>query len=75
MRKLVGVKGNRGLAKDLGSNAVININNSEIQRAKEIKATQLRKKQEEETLRAKVDSLESDVSEIKSLLKQILEKQ
>lgn len=75
MSRYVGVKGNRHLVKDLRSNAVININNSEIEQAKERKRRTLEKKQQLETLEQDVAGLKDDMVEIKSLLKSLLEKQ
>ena len=73
-RKYVEVKGHSGLVKDPKSNAVLNINSSEIQAAKERKKRMLEKLKEEEALKNDVAELKSDMTEIKFLLQQILEK-
>ena len=73
-RKYIGVKGQSGLVKDPKSNAVLNINSSEIQAAKERKKRMLEKLKEEEALKNDVAELKSDMTEIKFLLQQLLEK-
>lgn len=74
MSRYYGVKGNRDLVKDMKSNAVININTTEIEQAKERKRRMLEKQQEEEKLKQDVSNLKDDMAEIKSLLKQLVEK-
>lgn len=75
MSRYVGIKGNRNLLKDLKSNAVLNINSSEIEQAKERKKISLEKKQKLEALERDVDAIKDDMAQIKSLLKSLLEKQ
>ncbi|MDC0889100.1 hypothetical protein OAS42_00480 [bacterium] len=62
------------LVRDPESGAIININRSSIQKAKDAKKKRLAKQSEEDKLRNKVDVLESDISDIKSLLSQLVEK-
>jgi Flp pilus assembly secretin CpaC len=67
---------------DLGrcpeSNAIININTREIHLAREAKRQRQMKEAErkanESVLQSKVDSLENDMRDIKSLLSQLVEK-
>jgi hypothetical protein len=61
------VEGKEGLVRDPKTDAIININSNELQRRKLVKAN--RKKQQEE-----IQNLKNDVSEIKDLLRQLLEK-
>lgn len=68
------VEGYPDLARDPDSRAILNINKTEIQAARERKRLRQLQKQEEENLKAKVDSLESDVKDIKNLLSQLIEK-
>jgi len=66
MASLIRVEGHPGLARDPVSGAIININNAEIERAKKIKkASQNNQK--------RIDKLEQDIGEIKSILLKMLE--
>jgi len=73
MSKYVPVKGYSGLVRDTETNALINVNSSEIEQARERKRLKLQKKEEEQTLKIRVKSIENDLTEIKSLLKALLE--
>jgi len=73
MSKYVPVKGYSGLVRDTETNALINVNSSEIEQARERKRLKLQKKEEEQTLKIRVESIENDLTEIKSLLKALLE--
>lgn len=64
--KLMNVKGHAGLVRDKGSGAILNINSNEMREARRRK--KLWKEQQEE-----LDSLKTDVKEIKDLLNKILE--
>lgn len=72
--KLTAVKDEPDFARDEESGAIININRSEIQYAREAKRLRQLKKREERNLKDKVDRLESDMRDIKSLLSQLVEK-
>lgn len=67
MRKIVGVKGNSSLARDLETGAIININTQEISDARQRKLQKQRDKEELQTLK-------NDVAEIKQLLGKLIEK-
>lgn len=73
-RTLVNVKDEPDFARDPESGAIININRSEIQLAREQKKLRNKKMQDEKNLKVKVDRLESDIHDIKSLLSQLVEK-
>ena len=64
---LVKITGSSSYARDTKSGAIVNINTSEFDKMKKIREN--RKKKENE-----IDELKNEVSEIKSLLKQLLEK-
>lgn len=68
------VKDEPDLARDVKSGAILNINRTEIQNAREAKRLRQAKKQEERNLKDKVDKLEQDMSDIKALLSTIVEK-
>lgn len=74
MNRYVPVKGYSGLVRDTETNAIINTDRSAIQRAREQKEIRKLKREEEKELRQKVDSLESDVSEIKYMLRHLIDK-
>jgi hypothetical protein len=72
--KLVQVKDESNWARDENSGAILNINKEEIRIAKERKKLRLQKAKQETNLKAKVDKLENDISDIKSLLSQLAER-
>lgn len=64
MRQLIPVKGNSSLARDPRTGAIVNINTSEIQLARQRKAQRLQDKQENQQLRQRVDRLEQLVMQL-----------
>jgi hypothetical protein len=74
VRQLKAVKDEPDLARDEESGAILNINRTEIQNAREQKRLRQQKQIEEKNLKAKVDRLENDIGDIKSLLSQLVEK-
>lgn len=74
MSKYVPVKGHSGLVRDTETNALINVNASEIEQARERKRPKIQKREEEETLKRKVEMIENDVSDIKRLLENLINK-
>lgn len=71
---LVAVKDEPDWARDKESGALININKSEIQKAREQKKRRLQQQKEDQNLKVKVDNLESELRDIKSLLSTIAER-
>lgn len=69
--KLVKVEGQPGLARDKNTGAILNINSSEVQRIKELRAQQREVKKSE---REEINQLKSDVQDIKMMLSKIVEK-
>lgn len=65
--KLIPVEGIQGLARDKESGAILNINNREVEAARQRKL--LRKQKDEE-----FEQLKKDVEDIKSMLSQIVER-
>lgn len=72
--KLTAVKDEPDFARDPESGAVLNINRTEIQNAREAKRLRKLKKQEEQNLKFQVDKLQKDMSDIKLLISQLVEK-
>lgn len=69
-----GIKDEPDFVRDVESGAVININRSEIQKAREQKKLRQAKLAEEKQLKAEVESLKTDINDIKSMLSAIVEK-
>lgn len=74
MDKYLKVEGHDGLVRDISTGAVLNINKVEIERAKELKKQKLLEKENQQSINNRIESLENDVSEIKSLLLNLIEK-
>ena len=74
MTKYVPVKGHSGLVRDTESNALINLNASEIEQARERKRLKIEKRQDEMCLKSRVETMESELTEIKSMLKILINK-
>ena len=74
MTKYVTVKDEPDFARDPESGAIININRSAIQKAREQKKIRLQKQAEDKQLRVEVESLKTDINDIKSMLSAIVEK-
>ena len=71
---MIKVEGQSGLYKNSTCNTFINRNTVEIESARERKKLRLKKTEEEQELRQKVDKLQDDISELKSMFHQLLEK-
>ena len=74
MAGLVKVDGVAGLYKDPSTNTFINMNESELEQARKRKQNRLKKKEEDVEMKSRIDSMEEDISSIKSMLQQLLEK-
>ena len=66
MTKFANVRGHPSLVRDMGSGAILNINSNEISQARKRKKAWKAEKE-------RVDNLEKDMNEIKTLLHKILE--
>lgn len=73
-RDYVPVKGHSGLVRDVTSNALINLNSFEVEQARERKKNKNLKKQQDENLRKEVSDIQSELNEIKDLLKNLINK-
>lgn len=74
MKNYVPVKGEPDFVRDMETGAIININQSSIHR--KLEQNKLKRKQFDESnkLKEKVDKLETDMSDIKSLLETIVKR-
>ncbi len=71
---MIPVEGHPDLARDPETGAIININSKKIKDAVEQKRIRRKKLQEQKDLKAKVEGLESDISDMKNMLSQLIEK-
>lgn len=74
MRNLIKVEGIANLYKDPTTNTFINMDNSGIEQARAIKKARIKKEEENQQLKSKVDSLTNELTELKSMVQQLLEK-
>ena len=70
----VKVEGHTDLVRDMNSGAVISINSTEANLARERKYRQQLEQQEQRELKSDVDQLKNDMSDIKDLLTKLVEK-
>ena len=73
-RELIAVKDEPSFARCPDSGAIININRNEISLAREAKRRRQMKRKSSADVESKVESLENDMRDIKSLLSQLVEK-
>jgi|TARA_B110000495_G_C22756182_1_gene442870 hypothetical protein len=71
---MIPVNGHSGLARDPRSKAIININSTDIEKARMLKKKRREAAQNDEQLRTEVSTLQNEVSDIKIILNKILEK-
>ena len=72
--ELIKVDGHTGLARDVTTGAIVNINKREIEAARERKLKRLDAKKRDQQLVNQVVALETEVADIKTILTKILEK-
>jgi len=72
--KLVNIEGRSGLVRDMETNVIHNINTDEVVQARLRKKIKREKKREMEILKNEVSSFKTELSDVKQLLTQILEK-
>ena len=68
------VEGHTDLVRDMNSGAVISINSTEAENARQRKYRQQLEEQEQKELKSDVDQLKNDISVIKDLLTKLAEK-
>ena len=72
MKDYIKVESDTSLARDMNTNAIINKNKSEYDKFMNISRKKYEEKIKFNELKSDVDLLKTDISEIKSLLKQIV---
>ena len=68
------IEGHSGYVKDTNTGAILNINKTEIQNARMRKTKRKQEEIEIQNMKHSVENLQSEVSEIKTLLNKIIEK-
>jgi len=74
MKDYVQVEGYSGLVRDKKSGAILNINSTDIEKARKAKALKRKSILKNEILETQVHDLQNEMVEVKGLLNKILEK-
>ena len=74
MNKHIKVKSDVSLVRDLDSNAIISKNQSEFDKFIKLSKKKYEEKQKFDNMRSDLDSLKEDMKEIKTLLRNIMDK-
>ena len=74
MEKYLKVKSEDSLVRDVDSNAIVNQNQSEFDKFLELSQRKYQEKKKFDDMRSDLDSLKEDMNEIKTLLKNIMDK-
>ena len=72
MEDLYGVDGNKDLARDPSTNAVVNVNSSDYENYLARREAKSKKTQRVQNLEEDLANMKGDIDEIKSLLKELL---
>lgn len=67
-----GLDGNKDLARDPQTNAILNVNDLDYQQYLSTRKVKSEKNQKVQTIEQEVANMKSDIDEIKSLLKELL---
>ena len=74
MNKHIKVKSNVSLVRDIDSNAIISKNQSEFDKFVKLSKKKYEEKKKFDNMRSDLDSLKQDMNEIKTLLRNIMNK-
>ena len=74
MENYIKVKSDVSLVRDVNSNAIVNQNKDEFDRFLELSQRKYEEKRKIDNMRSDLDSLKQDMNEIKTLLKNIMDK-
>jgi len=72
--RYIKIEGSTHMVKDRNTGAVINTSRSDIERARAVKRKRLEEEQEINNLKDDVSHMKKDMADIKTLLKQLVEK-
>ena len=74
MEKYLKVESEDSLVRDVDSNAIVNQNQSEFDKFLELSQRKYQEKKKFDDMRSDLDSLKEDMNEIKTLLRNIMDK-
>ena len=74
MEKYLKVESDKSLVRDMDSNAIINKNKSEFDKFMELSRKKHEEKKKFDNMRSDLNSLKQDMNEIKTLLRNIMDK-
>ena len=74
MEKYLKVESDKSLARDVDSNAIVNRNKDEFDKFMELSRRKHEEKKKFDNMRSDLDSLKQDMNEIKTLLRNIMDK-
>ena len=74
MEKYLKVKSENSLVRDVDSNAIVNQDKSEFDKFLELSQKKYEEKKKFDNMRSDLDSLKEDMNEIKTLLRNIMDK-
>ena len=73
--KFYKVEGHSNLVKNPNTGVILNVNTTDLTRAKKRKSAKILKKNSEQNIVNEVNQLRSDMDDIKSMLQQLIEKE
>ena len=73
--KFYKVEGHSNLVKNPQTGVILNVNTTDIERAKKRKAAKFLKRESEQSIANEVHQLRSDMNDLKSMLQQLIEKE
>ena len=74
MKKYIKVEAQDSLVRDMSSNAIVNRNKDEFDKFMELSRKKHEEKKKFDNMRSDLDSLKEDMNEIKTLLRNIMDK-
>ena len=74
MEKYLKVKSDISLVRDMDSHAIVNQNKSEFDKFMDLSRKKQEEKRKFDSMRSDLDSLKQDINEIKTLLRNIMDK-
>jgi len=74
MEKYLKVESDKSLVRDVDSNAIVNRNKDEFDKFMELSRKKHEEKKKFDNMRSDLDSLKEDMNEIKTLLRNIMDK-
>ena len=75
MENIVHVEGNPSLIRDMGSNAIVNANQSEYEAYMRNRATMMSRVNQIQSQDEKINRLENDINDIKTMLQLLINKE